>query len=348
MPVFEEFPYTNFHELNLDWLLKKMKELEKKVSDPVPREIYAKAEKGKNILFIGDSWTVGTGATNRDTEKFSTVLSRDLGMIEKNYGVGAAGYARPYTFQQQAETAISSLTPEERENTNIIMIVGGVNDLRNIATETFSDVTDAARLLVSTLKPAFPNAIICFAVNMIPVGQTTTMIDWIQSLQQYILTIHDAPVILFDSFTELCISNVEIFAGDMLHPNTDGHSLIAGYLRNGILGGSNDSMFRYIGRIDLTRAGYSFTSGGHIFSDGRMVHFEQTDIVSVAEAGQVLIGTVPEGCRPLNNVNFPIYFSTSGIIGSGVLTAAGNLYTNQNIAQSGYFMLPPFSFPCAN
>ena len=27
MPVFEEFPYTNFHELNLDWILKEMKEL---------------------------------------------------------------------------------------------------------------------------------------------------------------------------------------------------------------------------------------------------------------------------------------------------------------------------------
>lgn len=27
MPIWEEFPYTNFHELNLDWLLKEMKEL---------------------------------------------------------------------------------------------------------------------------------------------------------------------------------------------------------------------------------------------------------------------------------------------------------------------------------
>lgn len=27
MGVFEQFPYTNFHEINLDWLIKKMKEL---------------------------------------------------------------------------------------------------------------------------------------------------------------------------------------------------------------------------------------------------------------------------------------------------------------------------------
>lgn len=31
MGLFEQFPYANFHELNLDWILKKIKELDKKV-----------------------------------------------------------------------------------------------------------------------------------------------------------------------------------------------------------------------------------------------------------------------------------------------------------------------------
>ena len=29
--AFEQFPYTNLHDLNLDWLLKKIVELEKNV-----------------------------------------------------------------------------------------------------------------------------------------------------------------------------------------------------------------------------------------------------------------------------------------------------------------------------
>lgn len=33
MPVFENFPYTNFHELNLDWMMQKMKDLETQVQD---------------------------------------------------------------------------------------------------------------------------------------------------------------------------------------------------------------------------------------------------------------------------------------------------------------------------
>ena len=33
MALFENFPYTNMHELNLDWLIQEMKELEQKVQD---------------------------------------------------------------------------------------------------------------------------------------------------------------------------------------------------------------------------------------------------------------------------------------------------------------------------
>ena len=32
MGLFEQFPYANFHELNLDWILKKIKELDEKVN----------------------------------------------------------------------------------------------------------------------------------------------------------------------------------------------------------------------------------------------------------------------------------------------------------------------------
>ena len=36
---YEKFPYTNFHGLNLDWLLQKMQELEQKVDTEVIEEI---------------------------------------------------------------------------------------------------------------------------------------------------------------------------------------------------------------------------------------------------------------------------------------------------------------------
>ena len=47
MGIFEHFPYTNFHELNLDWLLNAVKKLDKKVealtvaADPIVIKITA-------------------------------------------------------------------------------------------------------------------------------------------------------------------------------------------------------------------------------------------------------------------------------------------------------------------
>ena len=31
--AFEQFPYTNLHDLNLDWMLKKLEELEKRIKE---------------------------------------------------------------------------------------------------------------------------------------------------------------------------------------------------------------------------------------------------------------------------------------------------------------------------
>ena len=32
MAIFEQLPYTNFHELNLDWIVEKLQELEERVA----------------------------------------------------------------------------------------------------------------------------------------------------------------------------------------------------------------------------------------------------------------------------------------------------------------------------
>ena len=44
MGLFENFPYTNFHELNLDWIVQKMKALDEKV-DSIEDRIYNKSKK---------------------------------------------------------------------------------------------------------------------------------------------------------------------------------------------------------------------------------------------------------------------------------------------------------------
>lgn len=44
MGVFEQFPYTNFHELNLDWIIAELKKLDKKVNEDLQEIIQASAD----------------------------------------------------------------------------------------------------------------------------------------------------------------------------------------------------------------------------------------------------------------------------------------------------------------
>ncbi|MBP5433246.1 SGNH/GDSL hydrolase family protein [Ruminococcus sp.] len=303
----------------------------------IPHNLYSKAEKGKNIVFIGDSWTVGSGADDPDTEKFSTVLCESLGMNEINLGVSGSGFARPTPFQDQADAAIL-LPVADRRNTNIIMIVGGMNDLRHTDDETFAQASAGISGLISTLVPYFPNAVICFAINTIPYETTATMRDWIERMKQYITARTKAHAILFDTFTQIFISNVNLFAPGLINPTTYGHARIAGYLKNALLGGVYANPLRDTDEITWTRTGYSTGSGGHIYTDGKFVYVEQTRIDMASETGSHICGSVPSGLIPARNVYFPIYHTTDGIIGTGVINSSGGVYINQTTAHDSAYI----------
>ena len=64
MGLFEQFPYANFHELNLDWILKKIKELDEKV-DSIEDRILKQA--------------------NAYTDQQIAVLRRDFAELEADF-----------------------------------------------------------------------------------------------------------------------------------------------------------------------------------------------------------------------------------------------------------------------
>lgn len=74
MSIFENFPYTNFHELNLDYILKRVKELEGEVAD-----LTALLESGPVVdvkANVGGSWVSqkdGSGNVNLPAGTHSTI-----------------------------------------------------------------------------------------------------------------------------------------------------------------------------------------------------------------------------------------------------------------------------------
>lgn len=78
MGVFEHFPYVNFHELNLSWIVNKLKELEDIIGSQIV-DIVARAGVAANAQAINDlSTTVTNNATTAHNESLAAQNRADV------------------------------------------------------------------------------------------------------------------------------------------------------------------------------------------------------------------------------------------------------------------------------
>lgn len=54
--MFNTYPYTDFHELNADWILSKVKELDSKINDGIQQWVREQL----NDLFVTAAYDAGT------------------------------------------------------------------------------------------------------------------------------------------------------------------------------------------------------------------------------------------------------------------------------------------------
>mgnify|MGYP006912271414 CR=1 FL=1 len=81
--MFERFPYTNYNELNLDWIIKKVKELDELLHSKIDELI----EKELNKFFIGitysaDSETINFGVSKIESDKVTHIYHSDTHTME--------------------------------------------------------------------------------------------------------------------------------------------------------------------------------------------------------------------------------------------------------------------------
>ena len=116
MGVFEQFPYLNFHEMNLDWLVKGLKSLDTKVDDlenkivtPVTPDISALENKVKMLqknqapIYLGDYYTKQYGAQGMVV--FNGIFHAIAGNAYDNDGT-------LYRFDLASNTKLAEMTIE--------------------------------------------------------------------------------------------------------------------------------------------------------------------------------------------------------------------------------------------
>lgn len=126
---------------------------------------------GKKAVFLGDSFTEGTGGSGV-MNSYGTVVANMLGLEAIQSGSGGTGYLNSGTagrvkFQDRVARDVIYYNPD------IVVIEGGQND----TTYDQSTLSTAVNLLITTVKTALPSAKIYVLSNFTIQGSSTAILN---------------------------------------------------------------------------------------------------------------------------------------------------------------------------
>lgn len=278
---------------------------------------------GETVLFIGDSYTYGTGASDHnagagpDTKRWSSIVARTLGCNEINVAVGSTGFVDPGSsgqnmpFITQFNNWYSNASTSLRNEVRAVFVAGGYNDVWN-SDSSWNTVLSASRTICNRIHSALPNAILVL-VPMMYCGYDYT----VKARNLYHAIIRGAQSCSHPERV-CCIKwaftwtayDADI-ASDGIHPNDNGHLHIA----QGVLQGLNDPE----GASSDTWETMTYSSGSGV-SEGsqnfvervkdKVTRFSTRFVFStplVANERRT-IGTIPRTITPIMNVYAPFYY----------------------------------------
>lgn len=255
--------------------------------------------KGKNCVWVGDSFTTGVGADPK-TKRVSTVFCNAMGMTEFNYGVGATGWIWGTTsntpYITQVQNAHDAMTQEQRENTAMVVLPGTSTDVSHGSTS--KQIGAAATLCAKKAGELFPNAVI-YVIPMI----------WDKALFTY--NAYDTTVEICDQINKAALPRVKMdedsytwllgrydfYSSDNVHPNNSGYAVWAAKMISSILGSANTA-----GYINSFSSSFGKWDKKTYYLKNGFVFLPGYKITGVSDAGgDVNIGTLPNNIRPAYN-----------------------------------------------
>lgn len=257
--AFSNFPYTDFHDLNLDWLLKTVKNLDTKWDDYYTQwnkwqtdvqnyidnldyiaAIDAYLDDLKNsgeladiidtwltdygIITIGDSY--GEGYTPEGMVKPWCDILHEQYFSDASFYVnkskGGSGFGANTHFSALLSDAISTLTDKQKKQVRYVVVAGGWNDQFVDQSIVKSGITDTVNLMSQ-----LPNATLYIGWIATPIIGFTTR----EKIKAYneIKCIYctDWHKYKFLSGADSALRWIGVIASDNIHPNSTGEYSIA-------------------------------------------------------------------------------------------------------------------------
>lgn len=218
--------------------------------------------KRNDIVIIGDSITAGLGLKNPNTTAYPELLAQALNMTKHVYAQSGAGFVAasleaPYNTLNSLVTQAITDPTLDKNNVGIVLLMGGINDSYDQATQAARNATNDLTLLHTN----FPNAKIYLGIcptagksrqnnksiySGIPAASTnigalsSISLPYVHKIDAWNLLWHNPQM-----------------STDGLHPNLNGHSFLASQILSAMSG-------RYITTSDPTAANSALWADGFI------------------------------------------------------------------------------------
>lgn len=166
------------------------------------------------VAFIGDSYTVGAGASS-PAHRWSSLVAQHFGWVETNLGVGGTGYAAspPYLGRVGVAAAVHPAA---------VVVSGGFNDL--VHGVTGPAFQQAAFATFAALRRALPHARIVAIRPFYPAGPS------VPAVAAFAAYVRQAVVAVGGVYLDIgspLRGKQAAMAPDQVHPNDVGYQLLA-------------------------------------------------------------------------------------------------------------------------
>lgn len=176
-------------------------------------------------IFLGDSYTAGTGASSPDKDWVSLVANAE-GWDFVNLGRGGTGYTATSSVQGcglEFCPNYGAMIPEAKsQSPDVVVIAGGQNDFTTFNSDR-QGVTDAIRRTYTDARTAFPKAKIVAVGPSTPWGVNAEVTAFDKVVQDAAASVSAKYVSLIDPD----VIQPEMVIEDKAHVNDSGHAAIA-------------------------------------------------------------------------------------------------------------------------
>lgn len=183
----------------------------------------SRVPKGK-VAFIGDSYMAGLGLSSPSTQRWTSLICNDWGVVEQNLSNSGSGY-----INSGSAGSFVTQSTSVAADVDTVIISGGINDAPLAPTQ--AAITNAVNTIVTNIRAVAPSAHIIFISPMLYQINPTTDQMTVSGLIQNAVTGNGCRYITNAEYMR--INRDELAQGDG-HPNVAGSVVIKEWVKDNV------------------------------------------------------------------------------------------------------------------